>query len=89
MVNRTFSAARDGSRGAADRFPHIVDIFDNFSFYAAGLSEIFTQRHTAGAVVPRRRQAAIRVLRNRQAIVIGPTPPGTGVIAPATLTADA
>lgn len=29
------------------------------------------------------RQAAISVARNRQAIVIGPTPPGTGVIAPA------
>ena len=28
------------------------------------------------------------MLRNRQAIVIGPTPPGTGVIAPATLRAE-
>src|SRR6266568_24307 len=33
---------------------------------------------------PRRRDAASSVLRNRQAIVIGPTPPGTGVMAPAT-----
>ena len=37
---------------------------------------------------PRSRRTAIRaacsVLRSRQAIVIGPTPPGTGVIAPAT-----
>ena len=29
-------------------------------------------------------RAALTVLRSRQAIVIGPTPPGTGVIAPAT-----
>ena len=28
-------------------------------------------------------QAAITVLRNKQAIVIGPTPPGTGVISDA------
>ena len=30
------------------------------------------------------RQQAVTVLARRQAIVIGPTPPGTGVIAPAT-----
>ena len=30
------------------------------------------------------RQQAASVLASRQAIVIGPTPPGTGVIAPAT-----
>ena len=36
-----------------------------------------------GSGRPRRRQAASTVLRSRQAIVIGPTPPGTGVIAPA------
>jgi hypothetical protein len=42
MVNPTFPAALDGSRGAADRFRHIIDIFDNFSCYAAELSEIFT-----------------------------------------------
>ena len=40
--------------------------------------------HSAGTGRPRRRQAASRVLRKRQAMVIGPTPPGTGVIAPAT-----
>src|SRR5690242_15287583 len=34
-------------------------------------------------------QAARTVLCNRQAIVIGPTPPGTGVIEPATLAQDA
>jgi len=33
--------------------------------------------------------AAIRVLRRRQAMVIGPTPPGTGVMAPATCLASA
>jgi hypothetical protein len=33
--------------------------------------------------------AAISVLRIRQAIVIGPTPPGTGVIAPAISIASA
>src|SRR6516225_6728026 len=42
----------------------------------------------SGSGRPRRRQAARNVLSNRQAIVIGPTPPGTGVIAPATLLAD-
>ncbi len=30
------------------------------------------------------RQQAVSVLASRQAMVIGPTPPGTGVIAPAT-----
>src|SRR5215471_8241680 len=39
----------------------------------------------AGSASPRRRQAATTVLRNRQAIVIGPAPPGTGVMAPATV----
>src|SRR3546814_8638111 len=34
---------------------------------------------------PSRRHAETRVLRIRHAIVIGPTPPGTGVIAPAWL----
>ncbi len=34
-------------------------------------------------------QAARSVFTNRHTIVIGPTPPGTGVIAPATLTASA
>ena len=34
-------------------------------------------------------QAACTVLRNRHAIVIGPTPPGTGVIAPATASDEA
>ena len=38
----------------------------------------------AGTGQPRRAQAARTVLRRRQAIVIGPTPPGTGVIQPAT-----
>src|SRR5215472_16075586 len=42
-----------------------------------------------GSGRPRRRQAATKVLRNRHAIVIGPTPPGTGVIAPATVRTDA
>ncbi len=37
---------------------------------------------------PRRARYAVSVLRSRQAIVIGPTPPGTGVIAPATAAAS-
>src|SRR5439155_25349406 len=42
----------------------------------------------SGSPNPARRCAATRVLRNKQAIVIGPTPPGTGVIAPATPSAS-
>ena len=38
---------------------------------------------------PARRWAATSVLRSRTAIVMGPTPPGPGVIAPATSTASA
>ena len=38
----------------------------------------------AGAGKPRARHAALSVLASRQAIVIGPTPPGTGVMWPAT-----
>jgi Inner membrane protein CreD len=37
----------------------------------------------------RRRSAAVTVFSSRQAMVIGPTPPGTGVIAPAILIASA
>jgi len=37
----------------------------------------------SGSVTPRWRQAAISVLLSSSAMVIGPTPPGTGVIAPA------
>ena len=37
---------------------------------------------------PRWRRAAVSVFCSRQAMVIGPTPPGTGVMAPATLTAS-
>src|SRR5690606_7895637 len=43
----------------------------------------------AGGTRPARICAATRVLRSSTAIVIGPTPPGTGVIAPATSTAEA
>jgi hypothetical protein len=39
--------------------------------------------------MPCARQHAVSVLASRQAMVIGPTPPGTGVIAPATRQADA
>ena len=35
------------------------------------------------------RQQAVSVLASRQAMVIGPTPPGTGVIAPATSATEA
>lgn len=47
--------------------------------FRTGGCEGLTQR-PAGTGSPRRSQAAITVLRSRQAIVIGPTPPGTGVI---------
>lgn len=38
----------------------------------------------AGSDRPFARQQAVSVFASRQAIVMGPTPPGTGVIAPAT-----
>ncbi len=38
----------------------------------------------SGSERPYLRQQATKVFTNKQAIVIGPTPPGTGVIAPAT-----
>ena len=38
----------------------------------------------SGSGRPSDRQQAVTVLASRQAMVIGPTPPGTGVIAPAT-----
>src|SRR6202035_18987 len=44
---------------------------------------------TTGSGNPAPIQAARSVLASRHAIVIGPTPPGTGVIAPATSTASA
>ena len=40
--------------------------------------------HTAGVGNPLIAQVARTVLTIRHAIVIGPTPPGTGVMAPAT-----
>ena len=40
-------------------------------------------------MMPSRRAAETSVLRIRQAMVIGPTPPGTGLIAPATSAAEA
>ena len=43
----------------------------------------------AGGSAPTLRQHATSVLARRHAIVIGPTPPGTGVMAPATAEADA
>src|SRR5205085_10268305 len=42
-----------------------------------------------GSVRPRRRQAASQELSKRQPLVLGPTPPGTGVIAPATALTEA
>ena len=51
----------------------------------AGLSEIIGKQRQKGdyAAKPRRASAASSVFSKRQAIVIGPTPPGTGVMAPA------
>ena len=43
----------------------------------------------SGSGRPSTRKVAVRVLASRQAMVIGPTPPGTGVIAPATSAAAA
>ena len=43
----------------------------------------------SGSGRPFARQQAVSVLARRQAMVIGPTPPGTGVIAPATSAAEA
>ena len=37
----------------------------------------------SGSLMPRCRHAAISVLLSSSAMVMGPTPPGTGVIAPA------
>ena len=45
------------------------------------------QKSTSGSGIPFWRQHATNALRSRHAIVIGPTPPGTGVIAPATAAA--
>src|SRR5438128_909950 len=42
----------------------------------------------SGSARPARRCAATTVLRSRQAMVMGPTPPGTGVIEPATSSAS-
>ena len=50
---------------------------------------ICAHAHTTGTGSPARALAAINVLSNRHAIVIGPTPPGTGVIAPATFSTSA
>ena len=51
-----------------------------------------TERRAArvhsGSSIPWRRQAAVSVFLSRHAIVIGPTPPGTGVIQPAFSTAS-
>ncbi len=45
--------------------------------------------HASGTGMPACRQAAVTVFCKRHAMVMGPTPPGTGVMAPATLTASA
>ena len=55
-----------------------------------GLRRLSGRRHgvsPSGSGRPWMRQQATSVLASRQAIVIGPTPPGTGVIAPATCAA--
>ncbi len=52
------------------------------------VEKVKARAQNAGSGRPRRRQAASKVLSKRQAIVIGPTPPGTGVIAPATALTD-
>lgn len=50
-----------------------------------GMGREWLAHNALGRVHPRRAQAARTVLRSKQAIVIGPTPPGTGVICPVTL----
>src|SRR5688572_16418869 len=55
-----------------------------FSIYASSAQA----DHTLGSGKPADAQAARSVLRITQAMVIGPTPPGTGVTAPATSSAS-
>lgn len=57
--------------------------------YAEGAGRRYaTNQSSAGALMPACAQAARTVLRSRQARVIGPTPPGTGVMAEATCSAS-
>jgi hypothetical protein len=54
-----------------------------------GLNRITTQAQNFGSANPFALHAAISVLAINMAIVIGPTPPGTGVMAPARTAASA
>jgi hypothetical protein len=56
--------------------------------FAEGGRRYATNQSSAGALMPACAQAARTVLRSRQARVIGPTPPGTGVMAEATCSAS-
>jgi hypothetical protein len=61
-----------------------------FERLCAGMTKesLVRLRYTAGGGRPACMQAARSVFTSRHTIVIGPTPPGTGVMAPATLTAS-
>src|ERR1019366_4846698 len=54
-----------------------------------GMTVVEVAPYTPGLGSPAMAQAARSVLTNRHATVIWPTPPGTGVIAPATFKASA
>jgi len=55
-----------------------------FVWIASSLRSLaMTDAQNFGSAIPLARQAAISVLAISMAMVIGPTPPGTGVIAPA------
>src|SRR3546814_16809886 len=55
---------------------------------AAGATVRLSHHRLFGSM-PSRKQAAVKVFCSRQAMVIGPTPPGTGVITPAVSPAEA
>src|SRR3974390_1633101 len=58
-------------------------------FGLSPFGEPWNDGQISGAGSPACMQAARSVLKRRHAIVIGPTPPGTGVMAPATSRASA
>ncbi len=71
------SSTRSRSPGTADAVDAAADRPDHFP------ADLRVKPARTGAAV-RDVQAARNVFASRQAMVIGPTPPGTGVIAPAT-----
>lgn len=72
-----------GHRKTAQRAATLLTRPEHAEKFCIRRSEALAHR-SCGSGQPRRAQAASTVLRKRQAIVIGPTPPGTGVMKPAT-----